>query len=187
MKFLFDFFPTLLFFIVYKFFGIFPATYAIIMASVVQISIYWVKYKTVEPMHIVLLIFMLIFGGLTLYFHEVSFLMWKVSIVNWLIGGGMILSHCFKKNFLQYFFDFVDASQKNAHSTFAAVPQKILNRLNFAWGLFFIFMGCLNWYIAFHFSLNIWVNFKVFGMIGLTIVFTIFQSLYLYRYLTPKH
>ncbi len=179
MKFLFDFFPTLIFFIIYKFFGIFPATYAIIIASIIQISVLWFKNKTIEPMHIILLVFMLIFGGLTIYFHDVHFLMWKVSLINWLIGSVMILSHFFKKNILQFFFDFA-GSQTNSP---LEIPTRIMANLNLAWGVFFISMGILNWYIAFHFSLNTWVNFKVFGMIGLTLVFAVLQSIYLYRHI----
>lgn len=187
MKILFDFFPTLVFFLIYKLWGVFPAIYGLIIASVIQIIFLYIKTKRVEPMHLILLFMILIFGGLTLYFHDVHFLMWKVSLVNWLIGLVMISSHFLKKNILEYFFDFAMKQNSNTqkpspHSTIQ-LPKQVLNQLNLAWGLFFILVGCLNLYIAFYYPLNIWVDFKVFGIIGLTLLFTVLQTFYLYKYL----
>jgi len=182
MKILFDFFPTLIFFLIYKLWGIFPAIYGLIIASIVQIIFLYFKTKRVEPMHLILLFMILIFGGLTLYFHDVHFLMWKVSLVNWLIGLVMLSSHFLKKNILEYFFDFaMKQDLKNQKSI--QLPKFVLNKLNLAWGVFFILMGCLNLYIAFYYPLNIWIDFKVFGIIGLTLLFTVLQTFYLYKYL----
>ncbi len=185
MKTLFDFFPTFIFFIIYKFWGIFPAIYGLIIASLIQIVFLYFKTKRIEPLHLILFLMILIFGGLTLYFHEVKFLMWKVSLVNWLIGLAMLSSHFLKKNILEYFFDFALKQNKINKNTenITPIPKIVLSKLNLAWGLFFILLGCLNLYIAFHYPVNIWVNFKVFGIIGLTLLFTLLQSIYLFKYL----
>ena len=179
MKFFFDFFPTLVFFFVYKLFGIFPATYAIITASLLQIGVFWLKNKTIESMHVILLLMVLVFGGLTIYFHDIRFLMWKVSIVNWLMGSGFLLSHFFKKNIIAYFFDF--ANQRSTEKI--SIPPLVIKKLNLAWGFFLIGLGCVNLYIAFHYSVNTWVNFKVFGVIGLILIFVALQAFYLNRFL----
>ncbi len=111
--------------------------------------------------------------------------MLKVSLVNWLISLIMLTSHFFKKNILEYFFDFAMQSNKNNLNNLnnLNLPKIIARRLNLAWGLFFMSLGFLNLYIAFNCSLNTWVNFKVFGVIGLTLAFTAAQTVYLYKYL----
>lgn len=179
MKFLFDFFPTIVFFIVYKFFGFFPATYAIIVASVIQVALNWLKTRKIEPMHIILLALVLVFGGLTIYFHDAEFLMWKVSIVNWLLGAVMIASHFFKTNILEYIFSYSARQQQQELN----IPAYLTTRLNIAWGIFFLILGTINIIIAHTFSLNAWVDFKVFGILGLTIVFAFGQGFYLMKHM----
>jgi len=184
MKFLFDFFPALLFFIAYRIWGVFPATYVIIIASLLQIGFCWVKYKKLEPLHIILFLLLLIFGGMTLYFHDIHFLMWKVSLVNWLLGGAILLSQCFKTNLLQYFFNF--AAQKSDQKILL-IPNHVFKKLNLLWGIFFTLLGFLNWYVAFHCKLSTWVDFKVFGILGLTGLFVLIQTAYLYPHLKAQN
>lgn len=178
MKFLFDFFPTLIFFVVYKAFGIFPATYAVIAASILQVALMWLKQRRVEPMHVILLVMILIFGGFTIYFHDVEFLMWKVSIVNWLLGGAMLISSLTKTNIIEYLFAFAEKRSNQK----MGIPKFVTKRLNIAWGFFFVVVGFINIYIAHHYSLNVWVDFKVFGILGLTLIFVVGQSIYLMKY-----
>jgi intracellular septation protein len=173
MKLLYDFFPILIFFIGYKLYGIYVATSALIVASFVQVIYLWLRYKKVEPTHIIAFVLVLVFGGATLILHDAMFLKWKVSIVNWLFGAACLFSQWFsKKSIIQRLME------QNIQ-----LPALVWNRLNSMWAWFFILMGSLNLYVAYHYTTSTWVDFKVFGMLGLTIVFVILQTLYLYKYL----
>ena len=172
MKLLLDFFPLLIFFVVYKIWGIFYATGAIIIASTIQILYLWLRYRRVEAMHIVTFVLLVIFGGATIILHDAEFLKWKVSIVNWLFGAGFLASQWWmKKTFIQYLMDKT-----------VTLPQRVWNRLNTGWALFFILIGTINIIVAHYFSTNVWVNFKVFGLLGLTIIFIILQTIYLVKH-----
>lgn len=178
MKLFFDFFPLLVFFIVYKIWGIYYATGAIIIASTIQIAYLWFRYKRFELMHIITFVLLVIFGGLTIILHDAEFLKWKVSIVNWLFGAGFLASQLFmKKTIIEYLMD------KNL-----TLPKKVWNRLNLLWCLFFFILGTINLWVLHYFSTAVWVNFKVFGLLGLTAVFVVIQTLYLIRHVkhTPQ-
>jgi intracellular septation protein len=176
MKLLYDFFPVLIFFIAYKLWGIYPATAALIIASFIQVIYSWLRYKKVDPMHIVAFILVLFFGGITLILHDAMFLKWKVSIVNWLFGAACLFSQWFsKKSIIQRLME------QNIQ-----LPEPVWKRLNSMWAWFFIVMGTLNLYVAYKYSTNTWVDFKVFGMLGLTIVFVIIQTAYLYKHLNVR-
>lgn len=176
MKLLYDFFPVLIFFIAYKLFGIYTATAALIVASFIQIAYLWLRYRHVESMQVITFVLVLIFGGATLLLHDVMFLKWKISIVNWLFGAACLFSQWFSEKSL-----IERLMEQNIQ-----LPKPIWNRLNSMWAWFFILMGVINIYIAYHFSTNAWVNFKVFGMMGCTIVFIIIQTVYLYKHVKPK-
>ena len=123
-------------------------------------------------MHVITFVLLAVFGGLTIILHDAEFLKWKVSIVNWLFGAGFIASQLFmKKTFIQYLMD------KSID-----LPQRVWNRLNLSWALFFILLGTLNIIVAHFYSTDVWVNFKVFGLLGLTVVFVILQTVYLVRH-----
>lgn len=173
MKFLFDFFPILLFFIAYKVFDIYTATAVAIAASFIQVGWFWIKHRRVEKMMIITLLMVTVLGGATLILQDETFIKWKPSVVNWLFGVAFLGSQFIgKKPIIQRM---MEASVE--------LPQKIWGRLNIAWSLFFISMGFLNLYIAYHFDTDTWVNFKMFGMIGLTFVFIIGQGFFLGRYM----
>ena len=177
MKLLYDVFPALIFFIAYKLFGIYVATAVLIVASAVQVAYLWLRYRRLEPMHWLVFVLVLVFGGATLWFHDAKFLEWKVSIVNGLFGLAFLASQWFtRKPLIQRLLD-----------TSIQLPTRVWARLNTAWGLFFIAMAVLNLYIAHRYSLAVWVDFKVFGVLGLTVVFVIAQSFYLYRHMDHKH
>jgi len=173
MKLLFDFFPVIVFYVFYKIFNIYVATGALIIASLIQITYLWLRYKKVDTMLIVAFVLVLIFGGLTIFLHDVMFLKWKVSIINWLFGAAFILVQLFaKKPLIQYLME------KNLQ-----LPTKAWSTLNLMWGGFFILMGIINIIIVYSFSTATWVDFKVFGMLGLTLAFVILQTIYLMKYL----
>lgn len=174
MKFLFDFFPILLFFVAYKLYDIYVATAVIIVASVIQISWFWIKNHRVEKMHLITLVLVLLLGGATLLLRDPVFIYWKPTVVNWAFALAFFGSQFIgKKNFLQRMLD----------SQITVTSPHVWRNLNFAWVAFFIAMGIINLYVAYHFDENTWVNFKLFGMMGLTFVFVIAQSFYLMRYI----
>lgn len=176
MKFLFDFFPIVLFFIAYKFFGIYIATAVAMFASIVQVIAFWVKHHRFEPMHIITLITILVLGGATLFFHNETFIKWKPTAINWVFALILLCSQYIgHKNIIQKLLE------KNV-----TLPIKVWNKLNMSWVIFLTVMGVLNLYVAYHFNTDIWVNFKLFGVLGLTILFTIIQAIYLSRHVDNK-
>ena len=173
MKLLFDFFPILLFFLAYKFFDIYVATGVAIAATFLQFAISWFRTRTVATMQLVTLVIIIIFGGLTLYLHDEQFIKWKPTVINWLFGVAFLASQVF--------------GQKTAIERMLGanltLPESVWRRLNLGWVIFFLSMGGANLYVMSHFDRDTWVNFKLFGMLGLTVVFIVFQSLYLSRYM----
>ncbi|MGD9950897.1 MAG: septation protein A [Desulfobulbus sp.] len=172
MKFFIDFFPVLLFFLAYKLFDIYVATAVAIVATIVQIAITWWKTKKLATMQLVTLAVIVIFGGLTLYLRDEQFIKWKPTVINWLFAAAFLLSHFIGQR---------TAIERMLGSTIA-LPQQIWRRLNGGWTLFFLVSGAANLYVMTYFDSNTWVNFKLFGMLGLTLVFVILQSIYLARY-----
>lgn len=176
MKLLFDFFPILLFFIVFKFFGIYTATTVAMAASFCQVVIFRLKYQRFEKMHVISMAIIMILGGATLFFHNPWFIKWKPTGIYWLsaivfLGSSFIGS----KPIIQKMME-----------TNVSLSTKIWHRLNAAWALFFIFMGSLNLYVAYHYDTDTWVNFKLFGGIGITVLFVLLQAFYLTKHMDVK-
>jgi intracellular septation protein len=202
MKFLFDLFPVLLFFIVFKFAGANPeqaqafgnlylshfvsggqvnlaqapillATAVAILASLCQIAWLLFKKKTIDKMLWVSLVIVVVFGGATIYFQNSLFMLIKPTILYWCFALAFLISKLFlKRNLIQTML-----SQQ------LTLPEPAWDKLNIAWGLFFTVMGIINLIVAFNFSENFWVNFKLFGFMGLMLVFVIAQSVFLSRHM----
>jgi intracellular septation protein len=176
MKFLFDLFPIILFFAAYKVLGIYAATAAAIVATLGQIA--WVKHRhgKVDGMLIASGAIIVVFGGATLLLHDEAFIKWKPTVLYWLFAGVLSLAEIFwHKNLIRAMMQ----EQIN-------LPEGIWRTLNHAWAGFFVLLGALNLYVAAHFSTDTWVNFKLFGTVGLMFLFVILQSLLLSRYATEK-
>ena len=181
MKFLYDFFPIVLFFIAYKTYDIFVATGVIIVASLLQVSYSWMKNRKVEKMHLVTLVLVVMLGGATILLQDELFIKWKPTVVNWLFAAVFLGSHFIgKRTIIQRMLD-----------SNISLPSPIWPRLNILWTGFFVLMGIANLYVAFYFApelsaeerTDLWVDFKLFGMMGLTFVFVILQAVYLARYI----
>ena len=173
MKFLFDLFPIILFFAAYKMYDIYVATAVAIAAAFVQTGLFWMKNRRFEKMHLITLGILIVFGGLTLALRDPVFIKWKPTVVNWLFAAVVLGARMFSKTSL------IERMMGHAVS----VPAQIWDRLNWAWVLFFVFIGVINLYVAFNYSEDTWVNFKLFGMMGLTLVFVFGQAFYLGRYM----
>jgi intracellular septation protein len=174
MKLLFDFLPILLFFIAYKLYDFYVATAVIIIASTLQVGWIWFRHHRVENMHLVTLVLVIVLGGATLLLHDEVFMKWKPTVVNWLFALAFLGSQFIgNKNILQ----------RMLESQITLDTPNIWLRLNLMWISFFILMGVINLYVAFNFSTDTWVNFKLFGMMGLTVIFIIAQSIYLAQHI----
>ena len=197
-KLLFDLFPVIVFFVAYKIGdanaeatraflgglglpqptggdqkpGIYLATLVAIVASFGQIG--WVKLRggTVETMLWVSLGIIVVFGGATLWLHDESFIKWKPTVLYWIFAGIIFGATLFGRNVI-----------KSLMGAQMELPDPVWGRLNASWGGFFAFMGLANLLVAFNFSTDAWVNFKLFGSLGLMLVFVIGQSIVLTRHL----
>jgi intracellular septation protein len=172
MKILFDLFPVLLFFITFKHAGVFAATGAAIIATFVQVG--WVKYRhgKVDTMLWVSLGIITVFGGATLLLHNETYIKWKPSVLYWVFSTALLVSPIlFKKNLM-----------RTMLQDKLPLPDSAWRNLNLAWGLFFAALGVLNLYVAFNYSTDTWVDFKLFGVTGLIFLFIIAQAAMLAKY-----
>lgn len=202
MKLLLDFLPIILFFGTFKFaeshkdwaaefatrhFGgivsggtvaaaqapVLLATVVVIAATLAQVLVLKLRGRKVDAMLWVSLLLVVVLGGATIYFQSETFIKWKPSALYWAMGLALWLSPLITgKNLLKVLL----GEQMR-------LPPKVWHRLNFAWIAFFGLMGVLNLWVAYSFSTDTWVNFKLFGGIGLMLLFTLAQGLFLARYL----
>ncbi len=176
MKFLFDLFPVILFFIVFKTAGIFAATAAAIAATLVQIG--WVKFRhgKVDGMLIASGVIVVVFGGATLLLHDETFIKWKPTVLYWLFAAVLSGAELFwHKNLI-----------RTMLGQQIDMPEPIWRKLNHAWAGFFAFLGFANLYVVFNYATETWVNFKLFGTTGLMLAFVVLQSLLLSKYVQEK-
>jgi intracellular septation protein len=172
MKLLFDLFPVILFFIVFKVAGVFAATASAIVATFVQVA--WVKYRhgKVDTMLWVSLGIITVFGGATLLLHDETFIKWKPTVLYWFFSAALLGSAIlFKKNLMRALL-----GEK------LTLPDAVWSNVNLAWAAFFAVLGLLNLYVAYSYSTDTWVNFKLFGATGIMIVFIFAQAAMLAKY-----
>jgi len=169
MKFLFDFFPILLFFIAFKVYDIYAATGVAIIASIAQVG--WLRFsgRKIETMHWITLLGITVFGGLTIILRDDTFIRLKPTVVYWIFSLILLATQFFGKK----------TAIEHVMGKQIALPQKIWRNMNFSFVLFTLAMGVLNLYVAFVYGSGLdpevqrehWVNFKVFGTLILTLVF----------------
>ncbi len=205
MKLLFDFLPIILFFVAFKYAEgqkewaaafatqhlgslvaggkvgvteapVLLATVVVIIASLAQVA--WIKARgrKVDAMLWISLVLVVVLGGLTIWFHSETFIKWKPSGLYWAMGLSFWISQAF----------FGRSVLRMLLGEQMQLPEAIWRRLNFAWIVFFAMMGLLNLWVAYSFDTATWVNFKLFGGIGLMLLFTIGQGLYLSRHLPDE-
>lgn len=204
MKILLDFLPILLFFGTFKYaeaqkewaarfasehFGflvsggvvgsgeapVLLATLVVMVATLAQILFLLARGKKIDMMLWISLALVVVLGGATVWFHSETFIKWKPSVLYWAMGLSFWISQTFfRKNLLQAMMG--DQLQ---------LPGGVWQRLNFAWIAFFALMGLLNLYVAYSYDTATWVNFKLFGGMGLMLAFTLAQGVYLTRHIKP--
>ncbi len=169
MQLLFDFFPVIAFFVAYKLADIYVATGVIIAAVIIQVAVQWFRHRKVSPMTLISGALVLIFGTITLLVHDKTFIQWKPTVLNWLFGAGFLVSQ---------FFGEQPVIQRLMGANLT-LERPVWIKLNLMWVVLFFVMGALNLYVAFSFEESTWVNFKLFGMLGLTMVFALLQGVWL--------
>ena len=177
MKFLFDLFPIILFFIAFKFGDIYTATIVAMVATIGQILWVYYLHRKIDAMQWISLVMILVFGSLTIFLHDKTFIQLKPTALYWLFSAVLFISaQFFSKNWIQVLMG-KQVSLKPEHA------HLVWHRLNMAWSIFFFLLGILNLYIAFQFSEEAWVNFKLFGSTGLLVAFIIAQGVWLSRHM----
>lgn len=175
MKFLYNFFPVILFFVIYKISNIYIATTALMIASFIQTFGYWMVRHTFEKMHLISFLVIVILGTITLLLHDPIFIKWKPTLVSWIFSGIFLGSQLIlKKPALHYLM-----------SKTLSLSDRVWNYLNLSWAFFFLAIGFINLYVAYHFDTNIWINFKLFGILGATFLFGLIQSIVIARTSSP--
>ena len=199
-KLLFDLFPIILFFIAFKLAGSNPeqaaalaaslsypadpkqlpiliATAVTIIATVAQIAWVWLRHGKVDTMLWISLALVVVLGGATLWLHDPTFIKWKPTVLYWLFAMVLTGSHVFfKKNLIR---TMMQQAQID-------IPEALWAKLNYSWAIFFAVMGVVNLYVAYHFSLATWVNFKLFGFMGMMFAFVLLQGLVLAKYIEKE-
>lgn len=176
MKQFLDFLPLIVFFAFYKLYDIYVASGALIVATALALVFTWFKYRKIEKMTLITFLMVLVFGTLTLVFHNDLFIKWKVTIIYCLFALALLISQLvLKKPLVQRML-----------GKELTLPDKIWNNLNLAWAVFFLACGLANIYVAFWLPQSVWVNFKVFGLTALTLVFTLLSGVYIYRHMPEE-
>jgi intracellular septation protein len=200
MKLLFDLFPIILFFAAYQFGaanpesaqailsslgitlsgaakpGVFLATLVAIAATVGQLAWTWLRHRKIDTMLWISFALIVVFGGATLFLQDENFIKWKPTVLYWLFALALGLGPIFfERNFIRLMME-----------KQISLPDAVWQRLNLGWTGFFTFMGIANLYVAFSYSTDAWVNFKMFGTLGLMLVFIVLQSLYLSRHIKEE-
>lgn len=169
MQLLIDFFPIVVFFVVYKLYGMYAATAAIIVAMALQIGYQWVKHRKVNKMLLVSGALVAILGGITLALRDPVFLQWKPTVVNWLFAAAFLGS--------QVIGDKTLTERVMGHAI--ELDQGLWRQLNLMWVANFFVLGCANLYVVYNFDEATWVNFKLFGMIGLSLLTAVGQAIWI--------
>jgi intracellular septation protein len=171
MQFLVDLLPVIAFFVAYKVAGIYVATGVLIVGVLLQTLASWIRHRKVSPMLLTSAALVLVFGGLTLLIHDAAFIMWKPSIVNWLFAAAFLASQFMRGPTIV---------QRMMGENVVLDPAS-WRRLNLMWVGFFLFAGTLNLYVAYRYDEATWVNFKLFGLMGLTLAFALAQGVWIAR------
>jgi intracellular septation protein len=203
LKLLFDFLPIILFFVAFKVadankaaaaafatshFGfivsggivgaeeapVLLATVVVVIATLTQVAWLAARGKKIDLMLWVSLALVVTMGGLTIWLHSETFIKWKPTLLYWVMAAALLIaSLVWRKNLI-----------RTLLGEQLTLPEPVWQRLNIAWAAFFALMGALNLWVAFHFATPTWVNFKLFGLMGLLLAFALGQGLYLARYMS---
>ena len=171
MKLLADWIPIIVFFISFKLIDIYVATGLAILTTVIMMALMRVFGKQIEKIQWISLALIVVFGGATIVLQDEQFIKLKPSLLYVIFCFGLLIPQFFGKILIK--------SLMEKHLT---LPMPVWIKLNTLWACFFGFLSILNFWVASNFSTDFWVNFKLFGMLGLTITFTLIQAIWLSKY-----
>jgi intracellular septation protein len=177
MKIFLDYIPIIFFVIAYKIWGIYIATGVAIGVLLIQLCYSLIKHEKIGMIQWVNLIVFLVFGGATIILHQSIYIKWKVSIVYWGFALALLGMQWFSKKYLL----------KSLMGKKLTVPDNVWRTLTYAWATFFLLVGLVNVYVIYHYTTEQWVNFKLFGTLGLLIIFCVAQAIYLNKYVEQKN
>lgn len=180
MQLFYEIFPVILFFLAFKFYDIYVATIVGIVATSAQVILNRLYFSKWDRKQIITLAIFLIFGGMTLYFHNPIFVKWKPTIVFWIFSLIILITQFFTQK------PAMQRLMENMLQEKDKIPNHVWKKLNLIWALFFLSMGMINLYVAYYFSTDTWVNFKFYGITAALFLLSIFQTIYLLRYLSPE-
>lgn len=176
MQLLIEFLPIVAFFVAYKLGGMYVATGVLIAAVIVQSAVEWIRRRKVNPMMLASAGLVLVFGGLTLALHDPTFVKWKPTILYVLFAVAFVGSRFIGEKTLI----------ERLLGENIKLDRSNWNALNTVWAVFFLAMGAANLYVAYNYDENTWVNFKLFGLLGLMLVFTLAQGIWLASKMPPE-
>jgi intracellular septation protein len=181
MQLFYEVLPVFLFFLTFKFYDIYAATVVGIGATLVQVLATRIWTEKWDRKQLITLGVFVLFGGMTLYFHNPIFVKWKPTIIFWIFAIVIIGSQLFTRRPL------MQRLMQNVLQDKGEVPAHIWTVLNIVWAIFFIVMGAINLYIAYYFSNDAWVNFKFYGVTSALFLLSVFQAFYLMRYISEPN
>lgn len=174
MNLVFEFLPLILFLGAFFYKGIYFALVVLMIAMPIGLLVKYIRTQSFDKMYFWSTIFLLIAGGLTLYFRNPLFLYWKPTVFYWAVAAVFLGSNWVGEvPLVQRFFGLVDGIPLEK------ITKAQWNKLNVVWVLFFVAAGVLNIYVAYNFSQETWVKFKVFGLMALTFVFMLAQTFWI--------
>jgi intracellular septation protein len=176
MQLLIEFLPIIIFFVAFKVYGMYVATAALMVAMALQIAVQWFRQGTVSKMLLVSGLLVALFGSATLLLKNPIFIQWKPTIVNWLFAAAFLGSHFIGKQTI--------IQRIMGHAI--DLPAQMWRQLNIMWTVNFLVLGGANLYVVYNFDEATWVNFKLFGMLGLTLITAVGQTVWIAAY-TSKH
>lgn len=184
MQLIVDFLPIIVFFGVYKGYGAFvsaddalyAATAAIMVVMTIQVAVQWIRKRTVNKMLLTSGVLVLIFGGITLALRNALFIQWKPTILNWLFAMAFVASRYIGKQTL--------IERILGHAV--ELPTNVWRKLNLMWVANFVILGAANIYVVYNFSEAVWVNFKLYGVLGLTLLMALIQGVWIARHMPDE-
>lgn len=192
MSALLEYLPLILFFGVYKFVDIYWATGVLIITSIIQLAYQYFAHGTIATRHWIFFAIALILGGLTILFQDEQFIKWKATVIYATLAASLLVSrYVFNKNLVEKaLIGVLESANEKANlgqePNNIALPPHICEQLNLMWFAILTFIAVLNIYIAYTFSLDFWVNFKVFGLMGITFVAILVTLVRVYKYLPQE-
>lgn len=176
MQVLIDFLPIVVFFVVYKVAGMFAATAALIGATAIQLAVQWIRHRTVNKLLLVSAGLVAVFGGITLFLRDPLFIQWKVTVVYWVLAVAFLAGATFLKKTL------MERSMGHA----VELPRTMWRQLDLIWSVTFAVIGALNLFVMFNYDEDTWVNFKLFGTLGITLVILVVQVVWIVNRAPPE-